>query len=345
MTVTQIEPGKCRIDVRQGRHGRRIRQVVPLSYFEAVLLEREIKKRLGRDVPGAGRVCDLVIPYLEHVKMHQARKTWVEKRRMFFGTSRSQGALLGFFGQMYFDYITPQLIDEYKAMRIRQAGRVIAREINLELMALSNMWRWARGPGQGCSTDPPRIEQLPYRRRLPDMLTRAEADAVIRHAGSLFHKALFGCMYYAGCRRDEVFGLEESGVNMEVGYLRVVGKGNRERIVPMAPKLKRLLHDHLWLLWWRQASGEVKPGLVFPSPRGGGKMTDCRRALWGAMKRAGITRKITPHMFRHAFATHVLEQGHNIRLVQELLGHKSITTTQIYTHIDFGGKQSAVNGL
>jgi len=146
-------------------------------------------------------------------------------------------------------------------------------------------------------------------------------------------------------RRNEAFELKVSDVDMGSGYIRIHGKGNKMRIVPISPPLRIALEP----LLTKEARDTMREKgrnatLLFPG-RDGGKMTDFRRALWGAMDRAGITKRVTPHCFRHSFATHLLEAGTNLRTIQELLGHEEVTTTQIYTHVAFGEKEKAVNLL
>jgi site-specific recombinase XerD len=130
---------------------------------------------------------------------------------------------------------------------------------------------------------------------------------------------------------------------MAARRIRIHGKGNKTRIIPMTENLHAALKTHL-------SSSEPRPqgsgqDLVFPSPITGQKLTDIRRAIWGAAKRAGIRKTVTPHMLRHSFATHLLERGANLRTIQELLGHEAVTTTQIYTHVAFDEKRKAVDLL
>ena len=133
---------------------------------------------------------------------------------------------------------------------------------------------------------------------------------------------------------------------MDRRYIRIRGKGDKERIIPMTD----MLHDALVPMFdpylrthLKKIGHNVK--LVFPSLRTGQKLTDIRRAIWGAMSRAGIKKRITPHMLRHSFATHLLEADKDLRTIQELLGHEEITTTQIYTHVSQIRKRDAIDAL
>ena len=122
--------------------------------------------------------------------------------------------------------------------------------------------------------------------------------------------------------------------------MKLTGKGNKERIVPMTDRLRESMTGQIAC---RKLIGAT---LAFPSIKDTAKKgTDMRRALWGAMKRAGITVRVTPHMLRHSFATHLLEAGQDLRTIQELLGHEEISTTQIYTHVQTDRKRKAVNAL
>jgi integrase/recombinase XerD len=140
-------------------------------------------------------------------------------------------------------------------------------------------------------------------------------------------------LYATGLRVSELVGLKLTAVNLNDGVLRVTGKGNKDRLVPLGEEavqwLKRYLAESRPLLLERQLSDAV-----FVTARGGG-MT--RQAFWYLIKRhartAAITRPLSPHTLRHAFATHLLNHGADLRVVQMLLGHSDISTTQIYTHV------------
>ena len=333
MAIRRIDDKKYQIDIRQGRDGKRIRETFHGTESEARLYEMELKKQLHRPIRDSHAIDEIAEEYIDHVRIHQAAKTYIEKKRMLFGS------ILSFFGKYHFDFITRQIIEAYKQKRLTDNPDKpkIYRQINLELLCLSNMWAFAWDNGY-CTEEPKRIKKLPYKRPLPDVLSKEEIMAMIDHS-SPFHKAMLLCMYNAGLRMNEVFTLKVSDVNMGSGYIRVTGKGNKTRIVPMT---ERLMDVMVGQVSCRKLTGST---LMFPSPVTGKVNTDMRRAIWGACKRAGIKKNVTPHMLRHSFATHLLEAGQDLRTIQELLGHEDIGTTQIYTHVAFKKKRGAIDCL
>jgi integrase/recombinase XerD len=146
-------------------------------------------------------------------------------------------------------------------------------------------------------------------------------------------KAMIEVMYSAGLRVSELCGLRISDIHFDQGYLRCVGKGNKERLVPVGEEAMNWLEGYI-----NQARKTMLGGqqcdYLFVTNRADG-MT--RQAFWHIIKRhakkAGITKELSPHTLRHAFATHLLNHGADLRVVQLLLGHADLSTTQIYTHI------------
>lgn len=328
------------IDVSLGRKARRRFNFVGTE-AEARIAELRFKKRLGRKAHETHIISDLALEYIDYVRMHQKEKTYIEKKRMLFGH------LLTFFGNFHFDFITKDIVDVYKRRRLDMAKKKIHRQINLEVLCLTSMWQWAYDRGK-CIDEPIKIKPLPYRRPLPNTLTQQEVMAIINAAGH-FHRAFILCMYHAGMRFDEVVNLKMEKINIAAGYIRITGKGDKQRLVPMSrllckalgPLLDTNLRNHL-----REKGARYD--LVFPSlnTRGReGKVTDIRRALSYAISRAGIDRHVTPHMLRHSFATHLLEADNDLRTIQDLLGHEDLATTQIYTHISQVRKRKAIDTL
>ncbi len=175
-------------------------------------------------------------------------------------------------------------------------------------------------------------------RALPKSLTEADVERLLANAdggsaASLRDRAMLETLYATGLRVSELVGLKLTALNLDDGVLRVTGKGSKDRLVPLGEEavnwLKRYLAEGRPALLGRQLSEAV-----FVTPRGGG-MT--RQNFWYLIKRraaaAGITRTLSPHTLRHAFATHLLNHGADLRVVQMLLGHSDISTTQIYTHV------------
>jgi integrase/recombinase XerD len=182
-------------------------------------------------------------------------------------------------------------------------------------------------------------------RLVPDFLGEQEVDALLRaYSGKepleLRNRALLELLYASGLRATELVSLRLDGVDFREGILRVIGKGNKERMVPFGKSAWTALSTYLEkarpLL---DRSGSALP--LFLS-RNGRPLTRAR--LWMIVKeaalRAGIRKNIYPHVLRHSFATHLLNHGADLRVIQEMLGHVSIATTQIYTHTD---QERAVN--
>jgi integrase/recombinase XerD len=147
-------------------------------------------------------------------------------------------------------------------------------------------------------------------------------------------RAILETLYATGARVSEVSDLTPESVNLEVGYVRLRGKGDKERVVPLGRKAVEALTKYLAGARGR-LSRRRDSGHLFLA-RTGRRMS--RQRIWEVVKRsaaaAGITKRVTPHMLRHSFATHMLEGGANLRAVQEMLGHADIATTEIYTHVD-----------
>ncbi|MDQ1314470.1 MAG: integrase/recombinase XerD [Pseudomonadota bacterium] len=175
-------------------------------------------------------------------------------------------------------------------------------------------------------------------RSLPRTLTEADVERLLDSADTdmalgLRDRAMLETLYATGLRVSELVGLKLTALNVNDGVLRVTGKGNKDRLVPLGEEavqwLKRYLAEARPLLLEKNLSDAV-----FVTARGDG-MT--RQAFWYLIKRraqaAGITRPLSPHTLRHAFATHLLNHGADLRVVQMLLGHADISTTQIYTHV------------
>ena len=185
--------------------------------------------------------------------------------------------------------------------------------------------------------EPPRMEQ-----KIPEVLSYEEIQNMIRaidHSTphGLRNRALIEVLYACGLRVSELIGLRLSALFLDVGFVRVIGKRDRERIVPIGETATKHLRIYLENIRLKQGTKAGSEDIVFLNRRGG-KLS--RVMIFYIVKElaatAGITKTVSPHTFRHSFATHLVEGGANLRAVQDMLGHENITTTEIYTHIDTG---------
>lgn len=190
-------------------------------------------------------------------------------------------------------------------------------------------------------TDPTTLLEAPkLKRSLPDTLSFEEIETMIqqidlsRPEGGR-NKAILETMYSCGLRVSEVVGLRISQLYLDVGFIRVTGKGDKERLVPIGSSAIKYINIYKNTI---RVHLDIKKGnedILFLNKRGG-KLS--RVMIFYIIKdlasKAGIKKTVSPHTFRHSFATHLIEGGADLRAVQEMLGHASITTTEIYTHLD-----------
>lgn len=184
------------------------------------------------------------------------------------------------------------------------------------------------------------LESPKLKRTLPDTLSYEEIELLLgaidrsKPEGER-NKAILETMYSCGLRVSEVVGLKISCLFLDSGFIRVIGKGDKERLVPIGGNAIKQVA--IYLEQTRRIQ-EIKPGqedIVFLNRRGSALSRVMIFLLIKELaKKAGIKKNISPHTFRHSFATHLVEGGADLRAVQEMLGHESITTTEIYTHLD-----------
>ena len=191
-------------------------------------------------------------------------------------------------------------------------------------------------------SDPTETMELPQKKRkLPEVLSLDDILAMIESGdegklGSLRDRALVELMYATGMRVSEVVGLKIRDLRFRDGFVIVFGKGSKERLVPVGEAsiqaVTAYLADERPILL---KTGSDEKGIVFLNLRGGNGLS--RVGIWKILKklarRAGVEQEVYPHILRHSFATHLVENGADLRVVQELLGHADIATTQIYSHV------------
>jgi integrase/recombinase XerD len=235
-------------------------------------------------------------------------------------------------------------IDSVQALHIRQfladtydAG-LAARSIARMLTAVRTWFKYLYVQ-RVVTEDPTKLIETPRQmKKLPHVLSVDEVDRLLQESGSqappaLRDHAIVHLLYASGLRVSEICDLEMHQLNMDAGYLRAFGKGGKERVVPVGTVALKVMTKYI---------NEGRPRLMkrdgeehlFLS-RTGRALTrqDGWRCIKAAARRACLTKPVTPHMLRHSFATHLIEHGADLRSVQMMLGHASISTTQVYTHV------------
>lgn len=234
-------------------------------------------------------------------------------------------------------------IAEYLSSR---ADSLSARSQARLMSSLRSFFDWLILEGDRQDNPCEGIDSPKIGRHLPDVLSVEEVDAIMKSVdlsapGGPRDRAILEILYGCGLRVSEACALRIPDVFLEEGFLRVTGKGDKQRLVPMGDMAKDALSDYLSV---RPQPATPKDGDIVFLNRFGEKMS--RVAIFNIVRRqamlAGISKTISPHTFRHSFATHLVENGADLRVVQEMLGHESILTTEIYTHIDSRTWQAAV---
>ncbi len=228
-------------------------------------------------------------------------------------------------------------IQRFLADRTLRQG-VAARSLARQLSALKRYYRWLLRQGRRNDDPTLTIEAPRLPRPLPKSLSETDVEALLDAPDAeapigLRDRAMLELLYACGLRVSELVGLPLAGLSLEMGVVKVMGKGAKERLVPLGELATEFLGRYM-----REARPALLGGraddALFVTERGGA-MT--RQAFWYRIKlharRAGIAATLSPHTLRHAFATHLLNHGADLRVVQMLLGHSDISTTQIYTHV------------
>jgi len=228
-----------------------------------------------------------------------------------------------------------QILDHLMAMK---AKGMSTNSISRHLVSIKVFFRYLQQEGLldrnvTDTMDSPRLWKI-----LPDTLSEKEVDLLLRAPDmrkplGVRDRAILEMFYASGLRVSELANLQLADLHIDDGYIRVIGKGSKERVIPVAQGSFNILECYL---------DEVRPMLcdnphlqnVFVSKRESGL---CRQRLWQIIKKytkeAGIMKNVMPHTLRHSFASHLLQNGAPLRVIQELLGHADIATTQIYTHV------------
>ena len=217
--------------------------------------------------------------------------------------------------------------------------RLSPRSISRKIVSLRSFYRFLLLDGY-LSNDPTEALETPRTwRSLPKYLSQEEVELLLegpdlttRHG--IRDRAMLEVLYATGLRVSELVRLRKDEINTDVGFLRIVGKGNKERIVPLGEKAIDRLHEYLRDAYPHFKRRSPSSRYVFLTQQG---RPMSRQYFWMTVeklgRKAGIREKLSPHVLRHSFATHLLENGADLRAVQMMLGHADISTTQIYTHI------------
>jgi len=247
---------------------------------------------------------------------------------------------LGFIAENHIDTLSKTTKNNITDFMLFQKNKGIsANSIARRLAAIKSFYRFLVRE-RILNIDPTSLIETPKLwKRIPEALSVSEVEVLLnqpdtRDTQGVRDRAILETLYACGLRVSEAVNLRLDNVNLEIGFLRCIGKGNKERVIPLGQKaiqsIKRYLEvSRLKLL------GKKESEFLFVS-RLGKKIS--RQSFWKLIKKyaqsAKIKKPIKPHLLRHSFATHLLERGADLRCVQEMLGHANISTTQIYTHIN-----------
>ena len=284
---------------------------------------------------------DAIDAYLAHLKI---------ERNLAANTLESYGRDLGQFAahcqELYGRSPAAAEVadDDVSGFMLEQLdGGAKTRTVSRKLSSIRGLFKFLRRQ-ESIQTDPTAHVDMPkYGRRVPRVISLDQVEALLEAPDRLTpeglrDRAMLELIYATGLRVSELVGLRQREVDLEGGYVRVVGKGGKQRIVPLGEFAAEALQGYLAHARGKLLANRGGPGST-PSlfvTRRGGPMT--RQAFWKNLKRyattAGIDpQSISPHKLRHSFATHLLERGADLRILQSLLGHADISTTQIYTHV------------
>ncbi|MBN2163446.1 MAG: site-specific tyrosine recombinase XerD [Pontiellaceae bacterium] len=273
--------------------------------------------------------------FLDHISLERGlsintRKAYADDIGQFLGWLEQKGAT------SLNQVSRKQILDHLMAMK---AKGMSTNSISRHLVSIKVFFRFLQQEdlldrNVTDTMDSPKLWKI-----LPDTLSEKEVDLLLRAPDmrkplGVRDRAILEMFYASGLRVSELAGLKLADLHIDDGYIRVIGKGRKERVIPVASNSADILVRYL---------EEVRP-LICENPHvpnvfvSRNKTSLCRQRLWQIIKQytkeAGIMKNVTPHTLRHSFASHLLQNGAPLRVIQEMLGHADIATTQIYTHVN-----------
>lgn len=241
---------------------------------------------------------------------------------------------LNYFNGQEIEHLSHQQINDY-LVNIIQKKKISASEQNQRINAIKFYYEKVLGQEKQFYA----IHRPKKEKRLPDVLSKEEVYKIIQNTNNIKHRAILSLIYAAGLRRSELINLQPADIISSRKLIKIRGgKGKKDRYSIITTKLIDMLREYYRV---------YRPGKwLFEGP--GGKQyspSSLQKILKRAAEKAGIRRRVHLHMLRHSFATHLLEQGTNLRIIQELLGHESIKTTEIYTHVSGASLEDIKNPI
>jgi site-specific recombinase XerD len=256
----------------------------------------------------------------------QKFQLWMEQKRYSEETVRNYLSHLRVFlshhQPLEFDKITSMEVEKFNHSEIVGKGRSVSYQRGI-IGAIKLFYRVMNVP----NIDPEKLERPFGERRLPEVLSKEEVKQIISSVKNLKHRCMLSLIYSAGLRIGEAINMKLTCIDSHRMMIKVVqGKGKKDRMVGLSPKLLELLRAYFV---------KYRPKEYLFEGQYGGKYSSrsMELVLKSAVKKSGISRKVVMHTLRHSYATHLLESGTDIRYIQELLGHSSPNTTMIYTHV------------
>ncbi len=282
----------------------------------------------------------LLEEYLRHISLERGLssntcRAYASDLKQFFRHLSSQGrAPLSVSAEDLADYL----------WELKSQNGLEASSLFRKTEALKSFYSFQAAEGRIAESPAQSFRSPRLPARLPGFLSREEVRRLMALPGGSFEKArakaVLELLYATGMRASELLAIRPEGINLEDGWVRVFGKGSKERMIPIHGRAVLVLRQYL-ALRRRRSPGGCAPELFLG--RRGRRLS--RAQLWrdlGALGRqAGLKRRLHPHLLRHTFATHLLEGGADLRAIQEMLGHASLATTQIYTHLERSGLKNA----
>jgi len=244
--------------------------------------------------------------------------------------------------QVSIQHVSQEHVKKYLEF-LRKKMKVSAISVSRKLSALKTFIKWGV-PRQKCHDFCQGISFPKLGKKLPKFLPEEEIEKLLETAAKdttlsgQRNKIMLCLMYVCGIRVTELIELTISRIQFDTGLIRICGKGNKERLVPLPLSVLQIVRLYIENIHPRLSSGYSGTDFLFPVVYGGKVRSMTRQAFWTLLKKivqqAQIDHHVSPHVLRHSVATHLLKKGANLRLLQLVLGHEQLQTVQIYTHVD-----------